>query len=397
MSDRRLRILYLSNAFPPGVTGRFPAVNPAGHATETRMTQALARLTDLTSITFLGNEAYGALEPRDESFGLEHELILWDRTPELWHRWHSWRELREYYRKEIAVTGLPDLVLVRNLNPVFNRFVRWLRTQSSRPRIVLVFADSSSLGKTISWSKRLRYSLKPMYVSDQEAIGWYDGCISFGIGTEPFFQPLGIPWMWMPSAFNFAYDPPPEPPVSGPITFGYFGALASHASVVPMVELFVKSGVPGTLHACGFGKQSAELEQLAARHPPFRFDGLLPQQSDCLAWAQKVDVLINPRLNIWGLENSFPSKIFEYAMAGKAILTTRTGGVDRVLGERAFYFETEGFEQSYPAQLRAVAALDREELRRRGRSIRQHILEEYTWDRQAQRMTEFMTGLVRPG
>lgn len=393
MTGRPLRIFYLSNAFPPGVSGRFPSVNPAGHATETRMTRALAEITQLTSITLLGGEVFGALEPRDDSLGLEHELVLWDRPPEPWHRWRSWRQLRDHYLRSVAASGPPDIVLVRNLHPVFNRFVRWLRAHPPHPRIVLVFADSSSLGQVMRPFRRFRYSLKPMYVPDDVAIGWYDACISFGIGTEKFFEPLGIPWMWMPSAFNFPYDPPPEREVSGPVTFGYFGALAGHASVIPMVEQFVNSGVPGTLHACGFGKQAAELEALAARHPTFLFDGLLPKQSDCLEWAQKVDVLLNPRLNIWGLENSFPSKIFEYAMTGKAILTTRTGGVDRVLGDRAFYFESEGFESSFREQLKSVASMDRAALRLRGRSIREHILQEYTWEQQARRMEEFMRRL----
>lgn len=159
MSVQRLRILYLSNAFPPGISGRFPAVNPAGHATETRMTQALARLTDLTSITLLGGEVFGALEPRDDSLGLDHELILWDRPPEPWHRWRSWRQLRHYYLKTVAASGAPDVILVRNLHPVFNRFVRWLRSQPTPPRIVLVFADSSSLGQVMRPFRRFRYSL----------------------------------------------------------------------------------------------------------------------------------------------------------------------------------------------------------------------------------------------
>ncbi|MGO8928519.1 MAG: hypothetical protein ACLQU3_16750 [Limisphaerales bacterium] len=41
MSNQRLRSLYFSNAFPPGVGERLLSVNPAGHATETRMAEAL--------------------------------------------------------------------------------------------------------------------------------------------------------------------------------------------------------------------------------------------------------------------------------------------------------------------------------------------------------------------
>jgi len=397
MTNRRLRIFYLSNAFPPGVTGRFPAVNPAGHATESRMTEALAKLTDLSSVTLLGKEVFGRLEPRDDSFGLNHGLILWDRNPQVWHRWRSWRRLRRFYRERFAGANVPDVLLVRNLNPVFNYFVRWLRRQSPRPRIVLVFADSATLGRTIPYTRRLRHALKPMQVWDQDAIRWYDACISFGIGTRHFFEPHGVRWMWMPSAFNFHYTPPPATsPATGPIRFGYFGALAEHAAVLPLVRGFLRSEVPGTLHVCGFGKLAEELSALAARHENFKFDGLLPKQSDCLDWAQRVDVLINPRLNIWGLENSFPSKIFEFGMTGKAILTTRTGGVDQVLGEAGLYLDadTDDFEVSLARRLRETARMDRSELARRGAEIRRRLLQDYNWDRQAERMVEFMHGLV---
>jgi glycosyltransferase involved in cell wall biosynthesis len=263
--------------------------------------------------------------------------------------------------------------------------------------IVLVFADSATLGQKISASRRLRYAFKPMQTFDDQAILWYDACISFGIGTRQSFEARHIPWMWMPSSFNFRYDPPaPDPAQNGPIRFGYFGALAEHAAVLPTVRTFLKSQTPGSLHMCGFGKLSGELKELAGQHPNFQFDGLLPSQADCLAWAQKVDVLINPRLSIWGLDNSFPSKIFEFGMAGKAILTTRTGGVDEVLKEEGIYLDTEGFEQSLAKKLKEVSTMDRAELQRRGTAIRNRLLKDYNWDQQASRMVQFMSGLRRP-
>ena len=394
MTDRRLRVLSLNNAFPPGVTGRFPAVNPAGHANETRMLQALGRLTQLSSVGLLPEETFGHLEPRDDSFGLEQDLLLWERKPELWHRWRSWRRLRHFYLAKIAGESVPDVLLVRNLNPVFNHFVRWLRRQKPRPVIILVFADSATLGRSVSFSRRLRYSLKPMQMLDDDAIGLYDGCISYGLGTRPHFESLGIPWMWMPSAFNFQYQPPPpDPAQTGPIRFGYFGALAEHAAVRETAQAFLDAKIPGSLHMCGFGKLSDELKHTSQSHPNFHFDGLLPKQSDCLAWAQKVDVLINPRAG-FGLENSFPSKIFEFGMTGKAILTTRTGGVDEVLKADALYLDAGKLPDSLCEMLREVSKMDRAELQRRGAAIRNRLLQDFNWDEQARRMVAFITPLA---
>jgi glycosyltransferase involved in cell wall biosynthesis len=326
---------------------------------------------------------------------VDQELLLWERKPELWHRWRSWRKLRAFYLAKIAREGAPDILLVRNLSPVFNHFVRWLRRQKPRPCIVLVFADSARLGHPVSLSRRARYAFKPMQMLDDQAILLYDACISYGIGTRPHFESRGIPWMWMPSAFNFQYDPPPpDPAQTGPIRFGYFGALADHASVLPTVQAFLDVKIPGSLHICGYGRLSDELKRLSERHPNFHFDGLLPRQSDCLPWAQKVDVLINPRVG-WGLENSFPSKIFEYGMTGRAILTTRTGGVDHVLFDDGIYLDAEKLEESLREKLRAVAAMDRAELSRRGAAIRNRLLKDFNWDEQARRMVAFLEPLVK--
>src|SRR6185312_13496462 len=146
---------------------------------------------------------------------------------------------------------------------------------------------------------------------------------------------------------------------------------------------------------CGYGPLSGELEQLSKQHPNIKFDGCLPKQSDCLDWAQKLDVLVNVRLPICGQDNSAPSKIFEYGVAGKAILSTRTAGMDMVLGDEGIYIETENFEESLLQKFREVSAMNRIELERRAAIIRHRILSEYSWSELSRRMVEFYSALVK--
>ena len=394
MTNGRLRLLYLSNAFPPGVSGRFPSLCAAAHTTETRLTQALAKQTVVSTVGLLPGTLWGRLEPRDDSLGLEHKLLLWERNPKLLHRWRSWRQLRHFYLTEVARVGVPDVLLVRNLTTVFNYFVRWLRRQRVRPRIVLVLADSG-LGQPVSCPRRFRYLFKPMQTLEREAMLWYDACLGFGLESRRYFEPRGVPWMWMPSAFNFCYEPPPADPArDGPIRFGYFGGLSQDIGVLSLVRAFLAAGIPGPLQICGFGGLTDTLKKIAGEYPTFRFDGLLPRPLDCLPWAQSVDVLVNPRLPFRGRDNSFPSKIFEFGMTGKAILSTRTGGVDLVLGDDGIYLATENFEDSLGRKLCEVAAMDRAELHRRGTAIRNRILKDFNWDAQAGRIVEFLTGLL---
>ena len=359
------------------------------------MAQALSQLAAVTTAGLLPGQLWSHLEPADNSLGLNHKLLLWERKPEPWHRWRSLRKLRAFYLDDIRQHGVPDVLLVRNLsNVVYNYFVRWLRQQLHRPIIVTVLADSG-LGQPISTCRRWRYKIKPMQVLEETAVHWYDACIGYGIESERHFKSRQVPWLWMPSAFNFYYDPPPAPASEGPIRFGYFGALSQEIGVLSMVNAFLASGVPGSLHLCGFGELAGTIKQLAGRHSNLHFDGLLPKQSDCLVWAQNVDVLINPRLPFLGRENSFPSKLFEFAMTGKAIVSTRACGVDQVLREEGIYIDAENLEASLCHKFREVSAMPRHELQRRGAIIRQRVIHEYNWDAQACRIIEFLEATIK--
>jgi len=363
------------------------------------MVQALSAKVKISTIGLLPAKIWGHLDgQKDDSSGLDNDLLLWDRKPELWHRWRSWRKLRQFYLEKTRRDGGTDVLLVRNLQPVYNHFVKWLRQQPNRPLIVLLLGDSGGLGEKISLARRLRYKFKPMMMLDDESVLLYDACLVSGINAKRYFEPRGVPTLWVPCAFHCNYDPPPPAPGRpGPIQFGYFGALSEHSAILPLVHTFLTAGVPGTLHVCGHGPLAGELEQLTRRHPNFHFDGFLPKQSDCLAWAQKVDVLINVRLPLWGQDNSAPSKVFEYGVAGKAILSTRTAGMDRILGEEGIYIESDHFEDSLRQQLRAVSALERTELQRRAFIIRERMLKEFNWDEQARRIVEFLDGILKAG
>jgi glycosyltransferase involved in cell wall biosynthesis len=406
MINRRLRVLYLGNALPHGMAGEsFVTAHSflTPHLSETMLVRELARLTAVSSVGLLPGWVWKRTrEPRDNSPGLEHDLVLWDRNPALWHRWSSWRKLRHYYLDKVHRGEMPDILLVRNLQLVFNYFVKWLRRQPKRPVIVLLLGDSGGLGEKVQPLRRFRYKFKPMHMLEEEGVLLYDACLVSGLRARRFFEPRGVPWTWIPSGFHFHYNPPPADPYqSGPIRFGYFGTLTERSGIRTLVKAFRDANLPGTLHVCGHGELSEALKELAQGHPNFHFDGFLAKQSDCLPWAQKVDVLVNLRLPFWGQENSAPSKIFEYGMAGKAILSTRTSGMDEILGEEGMYIETENFEESLRQKLKEISVMSRTELQRRATIIRDRIITHYSWEELARRSVEFLNKLVdqrsRPG
>jgi glycosyltransferase involved in cell wall biosynthesis len=358
--------------------------------------QELSQLADVSTVGLLPGRFWKKrFEPKDDSPGLEHDLVLWDRDPALWHRWISWRKLRRYYLEKIQKEGMPDALVIYNLQHVFNHFVKWLRRQPRRPLIVLRIGDSGGLGEKVPWSRRFRYKFKPMQMLEAQSVLMYDACIISSITSKRYFEPRGVHWMWYPAPYKFEYQPPPSRPnQNGPIRFGYFGTLSSGTAILLVVRAFLKADVPGTLHVCGYGPLAGELERLAKCHPNFHFDGFLPKESDCLDWAQKVDVLINPRPPILGQDNSFPSKVMEYGVAGKAILSSRTAGVDEVLRGEGIYFDTQNFEESLQQKIREVSAMDRAELQRRAQVIHNRIVNEFSPGEQARRVFEFLANLA---
>jgi hypothetical protein len=102
-------------------------------------------------------------------------------------------------------------------------------------------------------------------------------------------------------------------------------------------------------------------------------------------------VLVNPRPASHGNENNFPSKLFDYALTGRAILTSDLSGVQAVLGADAFYFNPKEFVPSLREILIELARAPRTELRRRGAAVQTRVLAGFSWVKQSAGMAAFIS------
>jgi len=120
------RLLYLGFAFPPGMAALHPDLNPAGHALETQMVNELRRYFEIRSAGVLPLEPQST-ELASAGSGIDHELLLLEKAPEVWHRFCSLARLKRQYRLWRSSGWEPDAVLVYNMSPIYNQFVNWLR------------------------------------------------------------------------------------------------------------------------------------------------------------------------------------------------------------------------------------------------------------------------------
>lgn len=389
----KARLLYLGFAFPPGVAALHPHLNPAGHALETQMIHELRRYLDIRSVGLLPIEP-PRFEAADPGSGIAHDLILLERPPEICHRLRALARLKGEYRRWRATGWEPDLVLVYNLSPIYNQFITWLRRQAGAPKAVLLLLDSANLGQKIRWLKQVRRRFKPMFTPDAEMIPRFDACVGLSRTVEKYFQPRGIPFLWMPGGCT-----PGRALLNGEslepfarqtsLRFGYFGALGAHAGVKRLAEVFAGCNAPATLEICGYGKLDDTLAGLVREHGSIKYHGLITP-GECLRFGRSCDVLINPRPFSHGNENNFASKLFDYALCGRAILTSRLSGVEGVLGPEAFYFDPQQFEVSLRRAIAGLLQTSRPELDRRGAAIQQRILSTFSWETQASRLAAFL-------
>jgi glycosyltransferase involved in cell wall biosynthesis len=233
-----------------------------------------------------------------------------------------------------------------------------------------------------------------MHIPDAAMLEVFDACIGLSCNVEKYFSSRQIPFLWMPGGCSPARALPLDAQANadGPIRFGYFGALAPHAGVEPLVEAVLACEVSVRLEICGYGKMAAHLRKLASQSPRLKYHGLI-SPAECLLFGRSCDVLVNPRPASHGNENNFASKLFEYALTGRAILTSNLSGVEAVLGPEAYYVRAHDFAFGLRVGLCTLAATARVELNRRGASIQQRILGEFCWKKQGARIAQFLDGI----
>lgn len=389
-----LRLLYLGNAFPPGVSALFPELQPAGHLIETNLVQAARPEFDIRSVGIFSVNLETLPQPLAPSPGLPNALNLRDGHPALLTRWQSLRKLRRTYQHWLDAGWRPDVIVVCNFSPVYNAFIRRLARKRPRPRLVLYLADSTLLDVPLARGKRLRYRFKPFKWLDDEMAECYDACVAVSAETRERFERRGVPWLWLPNGIDPArvrHDA--AGPDSGPIVFGYFGHAGEHTGVPHLLQRFAAKPRSARLKICCFGKARSELAARFGQAPNISFHGPFPPEG-CVTFGTSCDVLVNPRPQAPGNRNNFPSKIFEYALAGRAVLSSQLSGADQILGAQAYYFDAQRYQATLEQMLDTLAATPRAELRERGRAVQQHLLANYQWSVQGQRLISFLQNLL---
>lgn len=108
----------------------------------------------------------------------------------------------------------------------------------------------------------------------------------------------------------------------------YSGNIDKEYGIVELINAFDYLDEQYELWITGGGKYSEELHKICSKNPKIKFFGFLPNRRDLLSLQEKASAFINIRNpKIVASNYVFPSKLFEYMLTGKPVITCELAGI----------------------------------------------------------------------
>lgn len=166
-----------------------------------------------------------------------------------------------------------------------------------------------------------------------------------------------------------------------PIVLAYAGSLERRYGVAILVEAVCRlnQATPGAviLKLFGRGDFEQELATLANRHAGIKYEGFCDKDL-LVAELFGADVLVNPRPSKAEFAvQSFPSKLLEYLMTGRPVLTTRIASIPKEM-EGCFYYIDDESAQGISDALQALVRKSPDERRQFGERARDFVRKNYS-------------------
>ncbi len=174
----------------------------------------------------------------------------------------------------------------------------------------------------------------------------------------------------------------------------YTGALVDYSGIMNLIkaiELVEDESI--VLDIYGSGALQSEVEKAAAENKRIRFHGSVDNKTAMKA-QQSAWLLANPRpIGSEIAKVTFPSKIFEYLMSERPVMTTCLNGFSKDYDELLYWIDGETPED-IAACINKISAVDSEVLLERAKAARQYLLKNKTWEINAKKIHKFITESV---
>lgn len=171
------------------------------------------------------------------------------------------------------------------------------------------------------------------------------------------------------------------PSTNGTIVLAYAGSLERRYGVATLVEAVctLNKETPGgvILKLFGRGDLEDELISLASQHTEIIYEGFR-DRDQLVSELFDADILVNPRPSKAEFAmQSFPSKLLEYLLIGRAVLTTRIASIPEEM-EGCFYYIDDESREGIAGALQALMLKSSGERREFAERARSFVRENYS-------------------
>ncbi|CAN5652727.1 hypothetical protein BH23GEM9_BH23GEM9_22640 [soil metagenome] len=216
----------------------------------------------------------------------------------------------------------------------------------------------------------------------------FDGVVALTPHISEDFA-AGRPSLLLEGGIDEALDPPDAPLAEGPVCM-FSGTLNRVNGVSLMLDGFALVDDPrARLWVFGGGELQDAVREAARRDSRITYFGIKPN-AEVRRRQQEAMLLINPRYSNNVLTRyTFPSKLLEYMASGRPVLTTALAGIPEDYYRYVFRLDAETPEGLAAAVSRIIAE-PADQLAAKGREAREFVLRHKSWERQSQRVHEFI-------
>ena len=174
----------------------------------------------------------------------------------------------------------------------------------------------------------------------------------------------------------------------------YTGALVDYSGIMNLVNAIpLVEDESIVLDIYGGGPLQSEIERIAEHNPRIRFHGSVGNKTAITA-QQSAWLLANPRpVGSEIAKVTFPSKIFEYLMSERPVMTTRLNGFSKDYDELLYWIDGETPED-IAGCINKINSETSEELLEQAKAAREYLLKNKTWEINAEKIHRFITDSV---
>ncbi len=393
-----MNIIFLGNIVPPDEIGKYSAGSVAGNKMQYYLLKYLSQIEDV-NIEVVSSYSHAAF-PKDK------QIFIKGKVGELFDG------VRIHQLSYINLPIIKQLLLIHKnkkvtkklckkyVNPIVFAYDLYpmqgnaLRTSLKNPsnKAVCLLADLSIGG--VQTHKGIKKYLQKNY--DKATLKNLNCCPNYIVLNENIIK------QYVPNANHTVVQggvEPSEYPLTAPRWNGleknllYTGALVDYSGIMTLIDAmrdFENTEV--FLDVYGSGPLEKAIAEKTKTLKNVRFHGSV-NNSEILKIQRSAWMLVNPR----PVENNiakvtFPSKIFEYMMSGRPVLSTKLNGFTEEYKDKIFWVEDDS-RQGLSAAIKAMLDLPERELNRYADNAFDFMIKNKTWEENAKIIYDFLKSI----